>query len=419
MEEHKDVFDLKLAKECAEAFSQACGVGCIVSDADGKVLYESGCGYASCGICKAAGRRPEDCVQAHIYGMTEAARFGGKYIYFCPMGLTCFVSPILGNSEIQAKLTVGPFLMVERQDYISWDLQEQMGLTADPLKGVIRALERVPYFPTGRINAMSELLFMAVGFMNNISAAKKMLDTQGAEQIQGQITAYIQQLKSKGDSTPYPFEKEQALLRAVRQRNREDSLRLLNEVLSYVLPCSGGELSQIKARTYELLVLISRSAIEAGANPEKTLQADQQYLLELNQIQDFDELCFWLTRAMNTLMDSVFDFIGIRHAGIIHQSIQYINTHYARKLTLNDMARRIYLSPPYFSRIFKEETGQTFTAYLNRVRVERSRELLRREDLKLADIALMVGFEDQSYFTKVFKKLEGQSPLRYRKRADK
>ena len=71
-------FDLTLAKTCAKAFASACGVGCVVSDATGEVKYESGCGCASCGVCKAAGRKPDDCVQAHIYGMTEAARFGAS-----------------------------------------------------------------------------------------------------------------------------------------------------------------------------------------------------------------------------------------------------------------------------------------------------------------------------------------------------
>ena len=78
------------------------------------------------------------------------------------------------------------------------------------------------------------------------------------------------------------------------------------------------------------------------------------------------------------------------------------------------MARRVYLSPAYFSRVFKEETGEAFTAYLNRVRIDRSKELLRHKSIRLTDIALLVGFEDQSYYSKLFKKLEGISPLRFR-----
>lgn len=410
----REPFDLKLAKECARAFSASCGVGCVVSDAAGVVHYEAGHGCASCQICRAAEQTPDRCAQSHLYGMSESARFGGKYIYFCPMGLTCFTSPILGEDTVCAQLTVGPFLMVDHQDYIACDLTEQLHLSGERLNAVAGLLEHVPYIPAERVTEMSNLLFMAVGFLNNVSEAERMLQIQSSDQIQGQITAYIQQLKLNSETEPYSFETEQALLRAVRQANREQAQRLLNDLLGHVLFSTGGDLDVIKTRIYELLVLISRTAIEAGANPGQTLKDNQRYLAEINRIADFDALCLWLTRVMNSLMDSIFRFAGLRHSNAIHQSVQYISAHYAERLTLEDMARRVYLSPAYFSRIFKQEVGEPFTSYLNRVRIDHSRALLRKKELRLVDIALMVGFEDQSYFTKVFKKVVGTSPLRYR-----
>ena len=117
-------------------------------------------------------------------------------------------------------------------------------------------------------------------------------------------------------------------------------------------------------------------------------------------------------------MDSIFDFTGIRHTNVIHRTIQYLNTHYQEKITLEEAAQRVYLSPAYFSRVFKAEMGESFTAYLNRVRIEHSKELLRHKNIRLTDIAQLVGFEDQSYFTKVFKKLAGVPPLQYRNSKD-
>lgn len=410
----EETFDLTLARACARAVSGACGVGCMVSDAAGQVRYECGYGCASCQICRLAGRGEEECIRAHIYGMTEAERFGGKYVYFCPMGLTCFVSPILGSEHVEAKVTVGPFLMVERQDYITCDLVEQMHLAGEPLETVSRELERLPYIPAERVDHMSTLLFMAVGFLNNVSAADRMLETQGSDAIQGQITAYIQELKTDGDRQPYPFETEQAFLRAVRHADQGEAQRLLNELLGYILFSTGGDLIRAKTRINELLVLLSRTAVDAGAEAEQTLQANHRYLLDLGGIRNFDTLCLWLTRVTNTLMDSIFDTSGARHANVIHQSVQYLATHYRERVTLEEMARRVYLSPSYFSRVFRQETGETFSGYLNRLRIERSKELLRHKELRLTDIAQKVGFEDQSYFTKVFKKLEGVTPLRYR-----
>ena len=80
---------------------------------------------------------------------------------------------------------------------------------------------------------------------------------------------------------------------------------------------------------------------------------------------------------------------------------------------LEDAAREVGLHPTYFSKLFKEEMGISFTDYLSKVRVEAAK-LLMRSDYSLAEISQMVGFNDQSYFTKVFKKHTGESPHRWR-----
>ena len=72
------------------------------------------------------------------------------------------------------------------------------------------------------------------------------------------------------------------------------------------------------------------------------------------------------------------------------------------------------MSPTYFSKLFSEEMGCRFTAYLNKVRVEKSKLLLKGSGIPLVDIAGLVGYEDQSYFTKVFKRVTGVSPGKYR-----
>lgn len=411
----KDNLDLTLVKTCARAFAASSGVGCTVSNARGDVLCESGYGCASCRICQAAGRQPEVCVEAHNYGMTEAARFGGKYVYFCPMGLTCFTSPIFGAETIEAKITVGPFLMVEPQDYLRFDGQEQLRLPDGALAQIAQELTHIPCIDADRVTALSNLLFMAVGFINNVSDANRMLAMQGSVTMQGQITAYILQLKNENKpALPYPLEIEEAFLSAVRQADRDTANRLLNELLGYIFFSTGGAFSKIKPMIYDLLVLLGRCAMRAGADQEKTMAATHRYYLEINQIQDFDRLCQWMTRVVNNTMDSLFDFGDVRHADIIHRSVQYIHANYAQRLTLEDMAQQVYLSPTYFGRVFKAGTGENFSSYLTRVRIQRSKELLRSNSIRLTDIALLVGFEDQSYFSRVFKRMEGVSPRRYR-----
>jgi AraC-like DNA-binding protein/ligand-binding sensor protein len=408
-------FDMRLAEECALAYSDSSGLGCTVSDIGGKVLFEAGYGCAGCGICGAAGLPEESCIKSHAYGMTEAERFGGKYIYFCPMGLTCFVSPIMGQEGSAAKITAGPFLMVDREDYFAFDLQERLKLGDEAIRRVLALVDKLPCIPAGKVNSLSILLFMAVGFMNDVSAANRMLDRQGSGLIQGQITEYIMELKLGEEPPGYPIKTEKALLSSIAFSDKQAAGKHLNELLGYILLSSGGNFSEIKSRIIELLTLISRAAVDAGAGADETFRMNHSFYQKAAVTSNIDDLCFLLTGFMNKYIDSLFSFSSVKNADVVSKAIHYMRLNCHRKMGLDDVAKSVFLAPAYFGKVFKQETGQNFNMYLNKLRVEKSRRMLLESNHKLVDIASHSGFEDQSYFSKVFKKLTGVSPGRYRK----
>jgi len=99
---------------------------------------------------------------------------------------------------------------------------------------------------------------------------------------------------------------------------------------------------------------------------------------------------------------------------VIKQAVEFIHENHKGKIALNDMAKNLHISPTYLSMLFKQETGFTITEFLNQVRIAKSRELLSETDMSLLDISEQSGFEDQSYFSKVFKKISGVTPKEYR-----
>ncbi len=408
-----DDFDLKLAIDCAASFSDSSGLGCAISDMGGKVLYKVGFSCDSCTVCAAIGARPESCIKAHIYGMTEAERFGGKYIYFCPMGLSFFVSPIVGQAGSAAKITVGPFLMVDTEDYIAYDLQMKQKLDAESISNVLKAMKPVPFVPPGRVQSLSNLLFMAVGFLNDASATNRMLEAQRHEQVNGQISAYILELKKQENPPVYPLETENALVASIVHSDKEKAQQFLNELLGFIFFSTGGEFGHIRTRVFELLVVMSRAAISAGASPERVYSLNYDFITGSDGADSIDSFYTRIGKAMNDMLGSVFRFADIKHIDVIHKTITHVQNCYSQRITLEDMAGKVYLSPSYFSKVFKKEMGCTFGTYLNRVRIEKSKQLVK-SNLRLADVAVMVGFEDQSYFTKVFKRVTGTSPNRYR-----
>ncbi|WP_169086598.1 response regulator transcription factor [Paenibacillus sp. PL91] len=94
--------------------------------------------------------------------------------------------------------------------------------------------------------------------------------------------------------------------------------------------------------------------------------------------------------------------------------LQYVTENFRRDLSLQDLANQFFMNPSYISQLFKKEVGETFTAYVARLRVEQACELLERGSGTVSDIAEKIGYRDYFYFTRLFKKLTGQTPTQYR-----
>ena len=99
--------------------------------------------------------------------------------------------------------------------------------------------------------------------------------------------------------------------------------------------------------------------------------------------------------------------------------MEYIRQNYYKKISLDSIAEHVNFSKTYLSRIFKEETGENISMYINKVRIEKAKLLMMDKSIGLIDVANLVGFEDQSYFSKVFRSLTGTSPKKYQENRGK
>lgn len=98
----------------------------------------------------------------------------------------------------------------------------------------------------------------------------------------------------------------------------------------------------------------------------------------------------------------------------IVSAIDYIEDNFKENITLDKIAATCNLSPCYFSKLFKKEMGINFNTYLNNKKIEYAKEILKTTDTPILNIALDLGFDDCGYFIKVFKKVEGVTPKKYR-----
>jgi AraC-like DNA-binding protein len=98
----------------------------------------------------------------------------------------------------------------------------------------------------------------------------------------------------------------------------------------------------------------------------------------------------------------------------IARAVAYANQHFAEKLTAAQLAKAADISPSHFNRLFNEWTGYSPMEYLRRLRVEQARKLLADVDLSIKEIAARTGFDDAYHFSKVFRRIDGLPPTRFR-----
>jgi YesN/AraC family two-component response regulator len=127
------------------------------------------------------------------------------------------------------------------------------------------------------------------------------------------------------------------------------------------------------------------------------------------------ELLLFLNRSIEHPRISQFEHPSSLHKKI-SEIVVYLNSHYNEEITLDLISRHFYISPYYFSRLFKEVTGFSFVEYLNSVRIREAQKMLLESCCKISDIADKTGFDSSTHFGRVFKAITGLSPLQYRKK---
>ena len=90
--------------------------------------------------------------------------------------------------------------------------------------------------------------------------------------------------------------------------------------------------------------------------------------------------------------------------------------NYSREISLDDVSRQVNISPYYFSKIFKEESGLNFIEYLTNIRIDKAKELLSETDMSIKEVCATCGYTDPNYFSRSFKKNVGVTPTEYKER---
>ncbi len=143
------------------------------------------------------------------------------------------------------------------------------------------------------------------------------------------------------------------------------------------------------------------------------MESERQYTVFCRAADSVDDTLEWLRQMIDVLKKQIS--VVEEENQTINILKNYIREHLDEKLSREQLASIVYLSPGYVTRLFKQETGVSLFDYIVTCRVERAGELLCQKDIPVGDIAQMVGYDNFSYFSELFKKRTGLSPSDYRR----
>lgn len=390
------------------------GLAIQLIDSGGMLLMSFGQSTSYCSILKKRVFDKNECFQLHMKAGQRAQALGESYIFACHANLNHIAFPLINQGDLLGSVIIGPFLMDSPDSTLVSELAEKYRLSASLVMDLYDELKELIVMPPAKVNQLKKLVDHLLSPLLPGERAV-LMQTQRKMSQQARINETIQVYKEQnpGRSTTYFYEKEKELLSKVRSGTVTEVKALLNELIGYVLFSEGGQLEIVRIRSIELTTLLSRVAIEGGARTDSIYKLNSQYLSLLYREQNLDDLCMLMQEVLEGFMSAMFSEQD-KGNPYIRKALRYMSDNYSQRLELAQVAAYVQLSPSYFSTLFHQTVGVSFREQLCRIRVEESKRLLLKKEYSLADIAVSMGFPDQSYYCKAFKRIVGVTPGKYR-----
>jgi two-component system response regulator YesN len=170
----------------------------------------------------------------------------------------------------------------------------------------------------------------------------------------------------------------------------------------------------LKARLVELLSVLSRAAAQGGVDINVLLNKNLDYINKVLSIHTQDDLCAWISRALDDFIESVYACQDARKMSQLRPAMEFMEMNYNRPITLADIAHEAHLSVSRLAHLFREQVGITLIDFLTNVRINAAKRLMLKTEMNCTQVCFEVGYNNQSYFTRTFKQVTGMTPRQFR-----
>ncbi len=340
-----------------------------------------------------------DYVHMHMEASKQSYCWYGKYIYSCSAGLLFGVTALSGRkNKLRVAAVMGPVINESLETYRK----------KSPKMAGNCGIENLPVLSFLQIGSLIEIMRAIV-----ISSRKPYEDSFMYERERLIFDLYeFRKTIREPDKAEYPLYLEFDFEQCVFAKDRVSAEKAVKGLVRYIVECVG-TLEEQKAYLEQLIGVFSRVVIKAGKDSTPLLEQTRALLIELTSVEDQGGLFDWISDMLRVIMDLAFNESHKKTVRIANV-IKHIETNYQEYISVESLCSFVGMSRSYLSTQFKEETGLSITEYINMVRIRESKRLLLETTNSIADIAVSCGFDNQSYFSRIFKAKTGITPRKYR-----
>lgn len=205
---------------------------------------------------------------------------------------------------------------------------------------------------------------------------------------------------------------ENRLLKSIESGDAQHCVGILMDIFNK----HSSKLDQQGARNrlIEVLIVAQRLAIESGAEGDWYM-GYSDYIADMFSCRTRQQFEQMLVEKISSMASRIRRYKENSIGNTVEMANKIISERFDQDLTLSSISKELFVSPQYFSRLYKHEMGVNFIEKLTDVRIKNAKKLMESGDYSIKEISYMSGYSDPNYFSRLFKKLEGVSPSAYQK----
>lgn len=358
----------------------------------------------------------DSCSILHAQAAKQSMQLKKPFLFSCHADLLHLIFPLIKEGQPCGSILIGPFLMKEADIEMIAGVSRRYALSAEDALILFRQTDSIRILSAKEAEQIGKLLAYIFPGLQTGSIADLWNDFEDihyTELMQGAGAGRGQ--KTGGEvQRSYLEEEEAILIQKIREYDVKAADKMLEDLLEHIFLEIHYDKKRVLACAMELCTLLIHAANAMEPHSEIAFTITAVFIPKLQSIKNPENMKQQLREVVAYFEKNIFDNTMEKDDIFKKRATQYIKDNYQMPLTLEMAAGQMMLNPSYFSTLFKQTTGSSFKDYLNYIRIEESKKLLTNTNGTILDIALTVGFENQSYFTKVFRKYTGITPKQYR-----